>query len=155
MHESLATVQARLLVLSGHVQGVGFRPFVYRLARQYDIHGWVENWMGQVAIHAEGNADYLQAFQSSLIKQAPPHATPILAEYRIVNCQRFSGFSIRCSKDQTPNAIRLVTDLPVCDDCLKELDDPADRRYRYPFINCTQCGPRYTLIRQLPYDRAN
>lgn len=155
MHESLATVQARLLVLSGHVQGVGFRPFVYRLARQYDIHGWVENWMGQVAIHAEGNADYLQAFQSSLIKQAPPHATPILAESRIVSCQRFSGFSIRRSKEQTPNAIRLVTDLPVCDDCLKELDDPADRRYRYPFINCTQCGPRYTLIRQLPYDRAN
>ena len=155
MHESLESIQARFFVLSGHVQGVGFRPFVYRLAQQYHIHGWVENWMGQVAIHAEGNADYLQTFQTNLIKQAPPHATPVIAKSKIVDCEHYAAFSIRSSNDQTPNTIRIVTDLPVCEDCLHELEDPADRRYRYPFINCTHCGPRYTLIRQLPYDRNN
>lgn len=155
MHESLDSIQARFFVLSGHVQGVGFRPFVYRLAQEYHIHGWVENWMGQVAIHAEGDADYLQTFQAKLIKQAPPHATPVISKTRIVDCEHYAAFSIRRSNDKTPNTIRIVSDLPVCKDCLHELDDPADRRYRYPFINCTHCGPRYTLIRQLPYDRAN
>ena len=155
MHESLESNQARFFVLSGHVQGVGFRPFVYRLAQQYHIHGWVENWMGQVAIHAEGDADYLQTFQENLIKQAPPHATPVISKSRIVDCEHYSAFSIRRSNEKTPNTIRIVTDLPVCEDCLRELDDPGDRRYRYPFINCTHCGPRYTLIFKLPYDRAN
>ncbi|WP_455200568.1 carbamoyltransferase HypF [Kaarinaea lacus] len=155
MHEPLESNQARFFVLSGHVQGVGFRPFVYRLAQQYHIHGWVENWMGQVAIHAEGNADYLQTFQENLIKQAPPHASPVISRNRIVDCKHYAAFSIRRSNEKTPNTIRIVTDLPVCDDCLHELNDAADRRYRYPFINCTHCGPRYTLIRQLPYDRAN
>jgi hydrogenase maturation protein HypF len=155
MHELFEPIQARLFVLSGHVQGVGFRPFVYRLAHEYGIHGWVENWMGQVAIHAEGNADYLQAFQTSLIKQAPPHATPVITESRVVNNEHYADFSIRSSNDQAPHTIRIVSDLPVCEDCLQELEDPADRRYRYPFINCTHCGPRYSLIRQLPYDRAN
>jgi len=155
MHESLESMQARFFVLSGHVQGVGFRPFVYRLAQEYHIHGWVENWMGQVAIHAEGDADYLQTFQAKLIKQAPPHATPVIAKTRIVNCEHYAAFSIRSSNEHTPSTIRIVSDLPVCEDCLHELDDPADHRYRYPFINCTHCGPRYTLIRHLPYDRAN
>jgi hydrogenase maturation protein HypF len=155
MHESLESMQARFFVLSGHVQGVGFRPFVYRLAQEYNIHGWVENWMGQVAIHAEGDADFLQTFQAKLIKQAPPHATPVISKTRIVNCEHYAAFTIRSSNDNTPSTIRIVTDLPVCEDCLKELNDPADRRYRYPFINCTHCGPRYTLIRQLPYDRVN
>jgi len=155
MHESLESNQARFFVLSGQVQGVGFRPFVYRLAHEYHIHGWVENWMGQVAIHAEGDADYLQAFQTKLIKQAPPHATPVISKTRIVDCEHYPAFSIRNSNEHTPNTIRIVSDLPVCEDCLRELDDPADRRYRYPFINCTHCGPRYTLIRQLPYDRVN
>ena len=110
MHESVEPVQARLFVLSGHVQGVGFRPFVYRLAKEYGIHGWVENWMGQVAIHAEGNIDYLQAFQIGLIKQAPPHSTPVITEAKAVNRKRYPAFFIRSSNKRTPNTIRIVAD---------------------------------------------
>ncbi len=154
-HEPVEAIQARLLILSGHVQGVGFRPFVHRLANKYGIHGWVENWMGQVAIHAEGKADCLQNFQAELINHAPVHATPFISQSSVTDCEYYMDFSIRRSNYHTPHNVRIINDLPVCRDCLKELDDPADRRYRYPFINCAHCGPRYTLIRRLPYDRAN
>ena len=155
MDAQLTPKQARFFVLSGHVQGVGFRPFVYRLAQQYDIHGWVENWMGEVAIHAEGDADYLQLFQHKLIEQAPPNASPVIAKAKIVKSEDFPDFIIRGSREDTQKSIRIIEDLPFCNDCLREMNDVANRRYNYPFINCTQCGPRYTIIRKLPYDRIN
>ena len=159
MHESVEPVQARFYVLSGHVQGIGFRPFVYRLANECGIHGWVQNRMGQVAIHVEGNADDLQTFQYKLIHQAPPQSHPVIRQSREVTCENYPSFAIinseRESARDTDNDIRILADLPVCVDCLSELHDPQDRRYRYPFINCTHCGPRYTLIRRLPYDRKN
>lgn len=147
--------QARFYLLIGHVQGVGFRPFVYRLATQNHIRGWVENRTGQVAIHAEGQADRLRLFEDALIDQAPPHASPVLSESRETEYAHHDMFSIRASNARASKDIRIIPDLPVCKDCLGELFDKSNRRYQYPFINCTHCGPRYTLIRQLPYDRAN
>ena len=142
-------------MLIGHVQGVGFRPFVYRLATENNIHGWVENWTGQVAIHAEGQADKLRVFEDALIDRAPPHASPVLSESRETEYAHHDTFSIRTSDARASKDIRIIADLPVCEACLEELFDKNNRRYHYPFINCTHCGPRYTLIRQLPYDRAN
>jgi len=155
MHDSASPRQARYYVLSGHVQGVGFRPFVYHLAHEHQIRGWVENRMGQVAIHAEGNTEYLQIFQRKLIDQAPVHSQPVIHQTKVVNCENFSTFTIRDSMRTSLADVRVVPDLPVCDQCTRELHDSNNRRYRYPFINCTHCGPRYTLIRDMPYDRVN
>lgn len=148
-------IRARFYLIIGHVQGVGFRPFVYRLAAENHIHGWVENRTGQVAVHAEGSTDRLRVFEDALIEQAPPHASPILSESRNAECGHHQSFAIRTSDARHSHDIRIVPDLPVCQHCLAELFDKHNRRYQYPFINCTHCGPRYTLIRQLPYDRAN
>lgn len=148
-------IGARFYLLVGHVQGVGFRPFVYRLAAENDINGWVENWTGQVAIHAEGQADKLHLFEDALIDQAPPHSSPVIRESRETECLHHDKFSIRASETSANGDIRIIRDLPVCKACLAELLDKNNRRYNYPFINCTHCGPRYTLIRSVPYDRAN
>ena len=149
------TIEARFYILSGHVQGVGFRPFVYRLAAEFAVNGWIENWMGEVAIHAEGTANNLQRFQQQLIQQAPQHATPVITRISTVQAKHFTEFSIQRSDASRPTAIRIVPDLPLCADCATEMLDPGNRRYRYPFNNCTRCGPRYSIIRQLPYDRTN
>ncbi|WP_126455102.1 carbamoyltransferase HypF [Sulfuriflexus mobilis] len=149
------TIQARHFTLTGHVQGVGFRPFVYRLAHEHNINGWVENQLGQVVIHAEGRIENLQAFKRGLIEQAPLHASPLFSETRDTECKHYDTFSIRRSNTNAAPKIRIVADLPTCDSCLQELADAGNRRFHYPFINCTGCGPRYTLIRHLPYDRAN
>ena len=155
MHDTYSPIQARYYLLSGHVQGVGFRPFVYHLAHEYQIRGWVENQMGQVAIHAEGNAEYLQIFQHKLIDQAPVHSQPVIHQTKVVICENFSSFTIRTSTRNSFTDVRVIPDLPICAQCLHELHDINNRRYRYPFINCTHCGPRYTLIRDMPYDRIN
>ncbi len=146
---------ARRIRLTGRVQGVGFRPFVYRLARRLNIHGWVQNRLGEVVIHAQGDADALDRFQQDLIDQAPPLSRPVLAETSVTEPEAGHAFTVRKSTDDTEAHIHLPPDLDVCPDCLRELFDPADRRYRYPFINCTQCGPRYTLAERLPWDRPN
>jgi hydrogenase maturation protein HypF len=146
--------QARRIVLAGRVQGVGFRPFVYRLARQMDIRGWVRNVTGQVVVQAEADDKTLAAFAAALIGQAPAAARPELIANERIATEGLADFRILDSEAGTPD-IHLPPDLFACADCLRELDDPADRRHRYPFINCTQCGPRYTLIERLPYDRPN
>lgn len=148
-------IQARRYLLTGHVQGVGFRPFVYRLAHDHDINGWVENQLGQVLVHAEGKIENLHNFKRLLIEQAPPHASPLISTSQVSQCQHYDNFSIRHSNATATAKIHIIADLPTCDACLQELEDKKDRRYHYPFINCTGCGPRYTLIRHLPYDRAN
>lgn len=148
-----AAIAARRLIVTGRVQGVGFRPFVYRLAHEYGLCGWVLNATGTVHIHVEGSAAALEAFVSALTQDAPPLARPELAESRAVAVECFADFSIRQSAGSGAADIHLPPDLFVCDDCLAEMADPAARRYRYPFITCTQCGPRYTIIRALPYDR--
>ncbi len=141
--------------IRGQVQGVGFRPFVYRLACDLKLGGWVRNDAAGVAIEAQGPAAVLERFLAAL-RQPPPlaridtlrtTALPILIE-------KEDGFVIHVSH-AGPVLTEITPDTAVCADCLAELFDPADRRYRYPFVNCTHCGPRYTITRALPYDRPN
>ena len=147
--------QARKIILSGVVQGVGFRPFIYRHAQTYKLQGWVRNSSGRVEIHVQGEPLYLDKFVNTLIKSAPPLSQPILKSVNTSNCSDSNEFLILPSLVDADADIHLPADLFTCDDCLQELNDPQNRRYRYPFINCTQCGPRYTLIESLPYDRPN
>ena len=143
------------IVVTGRVQGVGFRPFVSRLANEVGICGWVRNRSGQVEIHAEGEASRVRAFQQGLVERAPPLAQPNHPQVRPVDLGGFAQFAIEASSTDGDADVHIPPDYFVCDDCLAEMQDPNQRRYRYPFINCTQCGPRYTLIDRLPYDRPN
>lgn len=147
--------RARLFVVGGRVQGVGFRPFVYRQATANAVSGWVRNETSRVVIHAEGSAAALAKFEMALILAAPPLAEPHLVSASDIVPEGARGFSILVSTPAEQADIHLPPDLFCCDDCVSELCDPAARRYRYPFTNCTQCGPRYTIIASLPYDRAN
>lgn len=135
------------------MQGVGFRPFVYRLAHAHALHGWVYNDAGSVYVQAEGASASLEGFVTELLSQAPPLARPRLVHSDPVPVEGHPDFSIRASHADSEPRVHVPPDYYLCDECLKELRDPASRRYRYPFINCTQCGPRYTLIRAMPYDR--
>lgn len=146
---------ARLIEVSGRVQGVGFRPFVYRIAEAFNLTGRVRNGAGRVLIHAEGSAADIVAFERALLADAPPLARPHLEASREANVEGAHDFRIEPSKDAETADIHLPPDLFCCDDCLTEMLSPAERRHRYPFTNCTQCGPRYTIIEALPYDRPN
>ena len=151
--------QARKIVLSGVVQGVGFRPFIYRHAKSHGLHGWVRNASGRVEIHVQGQAQDLEEFTHSLIGKAPGLSRPVLDSVSEASCSDLGEFLIWPSlanvEARAEADIHLPADLFTCEDCLRELHDPGNRRHRYPFINCTQCGPRYTLIEALPYDRPN
>jgi hydrogenase maturation protein HypF len=149
------THEAHRWLLTGRVQGVGFRPFVFRLAQAHGLAGWVRNRAGEVEIHAQGGHAALARFGAALLANAPPLAQPVLAHQEHAALQSLTGFAILASETSAPMQAHLPPDASLCNDCLRELTDPHDRRYRYPFINCTQCGPRYTLITRLPYDRAH
>ena len=139
----------------GVVQGVGFRPYVFRLARANTLAGWVMNGDEGVEIFLEGADPALQAFVREL-KISPPAAAQI-SEIEVSDSAPVgvSGFSILESLHQHRPTTRISSDLPACDDCLRELFDPADPRFHYPYINCTNCGPRYSVTQRLPYDRRN
>jgi len=137
----------------GVVQGVGFRPFVYRLAQAHALAGWVLNGEEGVEIHVEGSANRLSTFLDQLRTQAPPAANIAEIEVTATTCGAFSAFTIRESQREHTPSVRISPDLSVCEDCLKELADPANPRFGYPYINCTNCGPRYSVILALPYDR--
>ncbi len=145
----------RRVRVTGVVQGVGFRPFVYRLARELDIAGSVRNVAGSVEIEAVGTHAALRDFALRLRSAAPPRARVqrvVVSPLRLARHPR--GFTVEESR-AAPSAERLFpSDVATCDDCLRELSDPDDRRFRYPFTNCTSCGPRATIIDELPYDRA-
>ena len=143
----------RLFILTGHVQGVGFRPFVYRLAKSLQIAGWVKNEVGQVRILTQGPAEVLDSFEQALIEEAPAISKPHIEQVLEADTDPIENFSILESHQDSEASIHLPPDYYLCPDCLSELFDQDNRRYRYPFINCTQCGPRYTLIKRLPYDR--
>jgi hydrogenase maturation protein HypF len=150
-----ATAEALRVRVQGRVQGVGFRPFVYRLAQRFNLCGWVQNRSGEVEIWVQGAAPGLAAFQKALLLEAPPLARPALKSVESVSPRVFADFRIVSSvQDENPD-IHVPPDYFTCGECLSELRDPGARRHRYPFINCTQCGPRYTIIRALPYDRPN
>ena len=147
------TIERLRLTISGIVQGVGFRPFVYRTANRLFLTGWVRNSSAGVLLEIQGTVAALSAFTEELHSNAPPLSSitsvttkhlPVLAEE--------TDFTIMASTKGEP-AIQIAPDTAICPDCLKELLDPADRRYLYPFINCTNCGPRYSIIKSAPYDR--
>ncbi|PCJ84884.1 MAG: carbamoyltransferase HypF [Thiotrichaceae bacterium] len=148
-------ISARKITLSGQVQGVGFRPFIYRLATEHQLTGWVRNCVGIVEIHAQGSSKNIEHFLTEIFDKKPPLAKPKLESDKRSDTAEYESFDILESETLGEANISVPNDLYLCDDCLAELNDPDNRRYRYPFINCTQCGPRYTLIRHLPYDRPN
>jgi hydrogenase maturation protein HypF len=149
-------IEALDIQVRGVVQGVGFRPFVYRLAKRHLIAGWVLNAADGVSIHAEGEARLLDEFVLAL-SEDPPAASQIdEIEMKEVPLEGFEAFEIRFSQEGAVEKTTLISpDLATCDDCVRELFDEGDRRFRYPFINCTNCGPRFTIIESLPYDRGS
>ena len=145
--------------VTGIVQGVGMRPFVYREAMAHGICGWVLNAGDGVHIEAHARAEAVNGFVAALSEHAPAAARVERVDIADLKPSGWSaadeqGFRIVASQDQTAHTTLVSPDIATCDDCLRELFDPADRRYHYPFINCTNCGPRFTIIRSLPYDRA-
>ncbi|MGD8822390.1 MAG: acylphosphatase, partial [Anaerolineales bacterium] len=149
----MSNLQGARIFISGIVQGVGFRPFVYALAQRYNLTGWVRNTSAGVDIEVDGDPEQLSSFVLALEQEAPPLAYIDRLEVEERPANGFSGFEIRHS-EPIPNAFQPISpDVSLCDDCRRELFDPADRRYRYPFINCTNCGPRFTIIKDIPYDR--
>jgi hydrogenase maturation protein HypF len=147
---------ARAVEVRGVVQGVGFRPFVWRLATELGLDGSVVNRAGQVVVDVAGSAEAVEAFVRRLSSDAPPRArveaVDVRESDRSINAG--TGFTIEESESVASTERLFPPDIATCDDCTAELFDPADRRYRYPFINCTNCGPRATIIDDLPYDRA-
>jgi len=146
---------ACLIRVRGIVQGVGFRPFVYRLAQTYKIKGWVLNGPDGVEIHAEGTEQELSGFLHDFRHTTPPAAQVSDVEISAADPGGFSAFTISESEHNATPTVRISPDLPTCDDCRTELFDPSNHRFRYPYINCTNCGPRYSVILALPYDRPN
>lgn len=145
--------------VTGIVQGVGMRPFVYREAMAHGICGWVLNAGDGVHIEAHARAEAVDGFVAALSEHAPAAARVERVDIADLKSGGWSatdeqGFRIVASQDQTAHTTLVSPDIATCDDCLRELFNPADRRYHYPFINCTNCGPRFTIIRSLPYDRA-
>jgi hydrogenase maturation protein HypF len=147
-------LERRAFRVTGTVQGVGFRPFVYGLARRYELAGFVLNDGGGVSIEAEGEAGSLDAFAAALTDEAPGLARIESVQTSPLAIRGEHEFVIAPSAAIGRTAL-IPPDVATCDDCLRELLDPGDRRYRYPFTNCTQCGPRFTIVRAVPYDRPN
>lgn len=137
----------------GIVQGVGFRPFVYGLAVRSALTGWVRNTSSGVEIVINGSDDLLQAFVETLSTQPPPLARIDSLTTEKIPPDQFTDFQILESKADPNDFIPVSPDMTICPDCRRELFDPGDRRYRYPFINCTNCGPRFTIVKDIPYDR--
>jgi len=143
------------LAIRGAVQGVGFRPFVYRLAVGRGVGGWVRNAVAGVFVEAEGDGELLRAFVEDLRGSPPPRAVIHSLEASWLDPAGYEGFAILESDQAGEPAAVVLPDIATCAACRREIFDPADRRYRYPFTNCTNCGPRFSIIERMPYDRAN
>jgi len=141
--------------IRGAVQGVGFRPFVYRLANRFGFRGYVLNSTSGVTIEVEGPKTELDRFLMAVKEEKPVHAIIQSLEFSYLDVKGFPDFSIRESQGEEDISAFILPDIAVCEDCLREMFDPGDRRYLYPFINCTHCGPRFSIIESLPYDRPN
>lgn len=145
---------ARRLRVDGIVQGVGFRPFVYRLARAYRLTGWVLNAESGVEIHVEGLAQAIDEFSRDLCAHAPIAASIGNVEIQSAELRGYDDFQIRASVARDRPTTRISPDLPICEDCLEELRSESERRRGHPYISCAHCGPRYSIVTALPYDRA-
>ncbi|TGE37893.1 carbamoyltransferase HypF [Desulfosporosinus fructosivorans] len=145
-------IQAVAIYFNGIVQGVGFRPFVFKLAEELNINGWVNNSSHGVTIHAEGNN--LDLFYNRLLKEAPSLALIVDSRSVKIKVAHYRTFEIVESKTEEEADVLISPDVATCGDCLKDMTDPKNRYHKFPFTNCTNCGPRYTIIRDVPYDRA-
>ncbi len=143
------------LALRGTVQGVGFRPFVHRLATELAVTGWVNNSPQGVFVEAESPRPALEQFLRRLEAEKPPRSFIQSMETTWLDAVGFSRFEIRPSETGGDRTALVLPDIATCPDCLREIGDPTNRRFRYPFTNCTNCGPRFSIIEALPYDRAN
>jgi hydrogenase maturation protein HypF len=143
------------ITLRGAVQGVGFRPFVYRLATELRLCGWVLNSSSGLVVEVEGPSEQVDQFALRLERERPKPAVVQAKESARLPPAGFTEFEIRASDHESEKTAGLVPDLALCDACRAELFDPTNRRYLYPFINCTNCGPRYSIIRDIPYDRCH
>ena len=141
------------LEINGIVQGVGFRPFIYQLANHHGLKGEVANTATGVSLVLEGSEKDIRQFIDDLPVKKPPLAHIVEVSETPEAVKGFAAFSIVKSRGSATRATLISPDVMVCDDCLAEMRDPADRRFGYPFINCTNCGPRYTIIDDIPYDR--
>ncbi|MBD3218436.1 MAG: carbamoyltransferase HypF, partial [candidate division Zixibacteria bacterium] len=142
------------LKITGAVQGVGFRPTVYRIANELGLSGWINNSANGVEIEIEGNAIDIDSFPRVLKAKKPVHSQIDKIVRRDIEPEGGSGFRIIESVSLGNKTALVLPDIATCPDCLKEIFDPRDRRYMYPFTNCTNCGPRYSITEDLPYDRA-
>ncbi len=143
------------MAIRGAVQGVGFRPFVFRLADDLSLKGWVVNSPQGVFLEVEGPLPSLSAFLLRIETEKPPRSFIQSLEHRLLDPAGFTSFEIRPSTGSGTKSAIVLPDIAPCPDCLREVFDPADRRYLYPFTNCTNCGPRFSILRSLPYDRPN
>ena len=141
------------ILIQGIVQGVGFRPFVYRLAHELHLTGWVNNSAQGVNIELAGQETDIQKFLKRLLDEKPSHATITNIHQSWVARREYDDFTIRHSENVGDKSAFIMPDLAICPNCLQDILDPNNRRYRYPFTNCTHCGPRYSIIHALPYDR--
>lgn len=153
MRETLA--QRLRIEVEGTVQGVGFRPFIYRLASELRLTGWVKNTSNGVVIEVEGAVPVVRAFLDRMRTDVPPAAAVEAMNTSVVPALDDAGFSIEQSAESGQQTLAIPPDLATCADCLREIADPPDRRFRYPFLTCTQCGPRYSLLTAVPYERSN
>ncbi|MCE0499378.1 MAG: carbamoyltransferase HypF [Methylacidiphilales bacterium] len=147
-------VERLKVVVRGAVQGVGFRPFIYRLATELDLKGWVANSSRGVFIEVEGGGGTLRQFQVRLEKEKPPRAIIQSLESSFLDATGYGNFEIRSSDESGAKTALILPDIAPCADCLGEIFNTGNRRHRYPFTNCTNCGPRFSIIEELPYDRA-
>jgi hydrogenase maturation protein HypF len=151
---SIPTLERREISVRGIVQGVGFRPFIYALARRHKLAGLVRNDAEGVHIEAEGSPEELELFLQDIEEKAPPLAVVEVVAWRPLAVRKEREFRIEESREGVRRRALISPDVATCEECLSELFDPANRRYRYPFTNCTNCGPRFTITRSVPYDRA-
>ncbi|HEV2467560.1 MAG TPA: carbamoyltransferase HypF [Candidatus Sulfotelmatobacter sp.] len=152
---SKPAVERLRITLRGAVQGVGFRPFVYRLATEMSLTGWVLNSSSGLVVEVEGTPEELRRFEQRIELERPKASVITARESAWLPLQGFTKFEIHHSDTDSAKSVNVLPDLATCPECLAELFDPANRRYQYPFTNCTNCGPRYTIVVDIPYDRPN
>ena len=152
---SKPAVQRLRIILRGAVQGVGFRPFVYRLATEMSLTGWVLNSSSGLVVEVEGPPDQLARFEQRIEIERPKASVITVRESAWITVEGSTHFEIHHSDNDSAKSVNVLPDLATCEDCRTELFDPANRRFEYPFTNCTNCGPRYTIVVDIPYDRHN
>src|SRR5438477_703837 len=143
------------ITLNGAVQGVGFRPFVYRLATELSLTGWVLNSSAGLVVEVEGPSEQLSRFAQRLEHERPKASVVAVRESSRIAVEGSTRFQILASEHDSGKTVNVLPDLATCADCREELFDPGNRRFEYPFTNCTNCGPRYTIVVDIPYDRPN